>query len=133
VCQRDATFHYNSLFVLSPVFALIGLVKSFNKRKHIYVEPLHYSVLVCTVFRIISNSLPNLIRFDKNNDLDGWLTVHRSITLVGLQRDAQNSYLFTYSTFIKILYMFRALPCSSPGGLRRSCIHAASGIVTLCR
>jgi len=43
-------------------------------------------------------------------NLDDWLTVHRSITLVDLQLDAQNSYLFTYNTFIKILYMFRALP-----------------------
>jgi len=65
--------------------------------------------------------------------LDDWLTVHRSITLVDLQLDAQNSYLFTYNTFIKTLYMFRALPCSSSGGLRRNCIYAVSGIVTLCR
>jgi len=34
-------------------------------------------------------------------------------TFVDLQLDAQNSYLFIYNTFIKILYMFRALPCSS--------------------
>jgi len=27
--------------------------------------------------------------------------------------------------------MFRALPCSSLGGLRRNCIYAASDIVTL--
>ena len=53
--------------------------------------------------------------------------------LVNFQLDAQNSYLFTYITFIKILYMFRALPCSSSGGLRRNCIYAASGIVTVCR
>ena len=66
-------------------------------------------------------------------DLDDWLTVHHSITLVDFQLDAQNSYLFTYNTFIKILYVFRALPCSSSGGLRRNCIYAASGIVTLCR
>jgi len=65
--------------------------------------------------------------------LDDWLTVHRSITLVDLQLDAQNSYLFTYNTFIKILYIFRALPCSSSEGLCRNCIYAASGIVTLCR
>jgi len=32
------------------------------------------------------------------------------ITLFDLQLDAQNSYLFTYNTFIKNLYMFRALP-----------------------
>jgi len=54
-----------------------------------------------------------------------------NVTLVDLQLDAQNSYLFTYNTFIKILYLFRALPCSSSGGLHRNCIHAASGIVTL--
>jgi hypothetical protein len=66
--------------------------------------------------------------------LDDWLTVlHRSITLVDPQLDAKNSYLFTYNTFIKILYMFRALPCSSSEGLRRNCIYAASGIVTVCR
>jgi hypothetical protein len=63
--------------------------------------------------------------------LDEWLTVHHSITLVDLQLDAQNSYLFTYNTFIKILYMFRALPCLSLGGIRRNCLYAASGIVTL--
>ena len=66
-------------------------------------------------------------------DLDDWLTMHRSITLVDLQLDAQISYLFTYNTFIKILYMFRALPCSSSGGLRRNCTYAASGIITLCK
>jgi hypothetical protein len=63
--------------------------------------------------------------------LDDWLTVHRSITLVDLQLEAQNSYLFTYNTFIKIIYMFRALPCSTSGGVLRNCIYAASGIVTL--
>jgi len=31
--------------------------------------------------------------------LDDWLSVHYSITLVDLQLDAQNSYLFTYNTF----------------------------------
>jgi hypothetical protein len=56
--------------------------------------------------------------------------VHRSITLVDLQLDAQNSYLFTYNTFIKILYMFRALLCLSSGGLRHNCIYAAYGTVT---
>jgi len=34
-----------------------------------------------------------------------------------------NSYLFTHNTFIKTLYMFGALPCSSSGGLRRNCIY----------
>jgi hypothetical protein len=53
------------------------------------------------------------------------------LALVDLQLDAQNSYLFTYNTFLKIHYMFRALPCSSSGGMRRNCIYAASGIVTV--
>ena len=52
---------------------------------------------------------------------------------VNFQPDTQNSYLFTYNTFIKILYMFRALPCSSSGGLRRNYIYAASGTITHCR
>jgi hypothetical protein len=65
--------------------------------------------------------------------LDDWLTVHRCITLVNFQLHAQNSYLFIYNTFIKILYIFRALPCSSSGDLHRNYIYAASGIVTLCR
>ena len=80
-------------------------------------------------------SYRTLHRFDLNylSALDDWLTVHHSVTLVDLQLDALNSYLFTYNTFIKILYMFRALPCSSSGGLRRNCIYAASGIVTHCR
>ena len=60
-------------------------------------------------------------------------TTRIPLTLVDLQLDTQNSYLFIYNTYIKILYMFRALPCSSLGGLRRNCVYAASGIVTLCR
>jgi len=51
-----------------------------------------------------------------------WLTVQHSITLVELQLDAQNSCLFTYNTFIKILYMFRVLHCSSSGVLRHNCL-----------
>jgi hypothetical protein len=57
--------------------------------------------------------------------LDCWLTVHHSINFYH-QLHAQTSCLFTYNTFIKILFMFRALPCSSSGGLRRNCIYAAS-------
>jgi hypothetical protein len=49
-----------------------------------------------------------------------------NVTLADFQLDAQNSYLFTYNTFIKLLYMFRALPCSSSGGLRRNCLNARS-------
>ena len=45
-------------------------------------------------------------REQEPSHLDDWLTVlHRSITLVNFQLDAQNSSLFTYNTFIKILYI----------------------------
>jgi hypothetical protein len=60
-------------------------------------------------------------------------TLRTNMSLVNFQLDDQNSYLFTYNTFIKILYMFRALSCSSSVGLHRNCVYAASGIVTLCR
>jgi hypothetical protein len=56
-------------------------------------------------------------------NLNDWLTVHRSLTLIGFKLDAQNSYLFIYNTFIKILYMFRALLCLSSGGLRHIVIN----------
>ena len=49
----------------------------------------------------------------------------KGLTLLDLQLDAKTSYLFTYNIFIKILYMFLALPCSSSRGLRRNCIYAA--------
>jgi hypothetical protein len=62
--------------------------------------------------------LQEISRKTSSARLDDWLTVHLSITLVDLQLDAQDSYLFTHNTFIKILYMFRALPSSSSGGLR---------------
>jgi len=57
--------------------------------------------------------------------------VHRSITLVDFQLDEQNSYLFTYNTFIKILYMFQALPCSSSRGLRLGYRHSLQ-VTVLC-
>jgi len=76
----------------------------------------------------------SLENFLQQKIVDDWLTaLHRSITLVNFQLDAQNSYLFIYNTFIKILYMLQALPCSSSGGLRRNCIYAASGIVAFYR
>jgi len=37
-------------------------------------------------------------------------------------------YLFTYNTFIKILYMFRAVCCSSSGGLIVSMQHLVSSL-----
>jgi hypothetical protein len=67
----------------------------------------------------IDRSVYDEVYYISAANLDDWLTLHRSITLVDLQLDVQNSYLFTYNTFIKILYMFRTLLCSSSEGLRR--------------
>jgi hypothetical protein len=52
-----------------------------------------------------------------------------ALTLIDLQLDTQNSDLFTYNIFIKIFYMFRALLCSSLGGLRRN--HQDDGAVLM--
>jgi len=82
---------------------------------------------------LVMHSYYSHLHYTTYVNLDDWLTVHHSITLVDLQLDAQNSCLFIYNTFIKILYMFRALPSSSSGGLRLNYIYAASGILTLCR
>jgi len=52
-------------------------------------------------------------------------------TLVSFLLDAQNYlfiYLFIYNTFIKILYMFRAVRCSSSGGLIVSMQHLISSL-----
>jgi len=38
--------------------------------------------------------------------VDDWLTVHRSITSVNFQLDAQYSLFIYINTFIEILYMF---------------------------
>jgi len=72
--------------------------------------------MYCILFLFSPNIMHMIV------DLEDWSTVHRSITLVDLKLDAQNSYLFTYNIFIKILYMFQALPYSSSGGLHRNCI-----------
>jgi len=83
--------------------------------------------LMCTVFT--KEPLQIMYDFTKSTLQRHFITS----TLIDLQLDAQNSYLIIYNTFIKILYMSRTLPCSSSGGVRRNCIYAASGIVTLCR
>jgi hypothetical protein len=44
-------------------------------------------------------------------NFDVSLTVHLSIRLANVQLDAQ-----IFNTFITILYMFRAISCSSSGG-----------------
>ena len=52
-----------------------------------------------------------------------------SVTLVNFQLDAQNFlFIYIYNTFIKILYMFRAVRCSSSGGLILSVQHLVSSL-----
>jgi hypothetical protein len=67
--------------------------------------------------RMILNQKTTVLTF-----YDDWLTVHRSITLVDFQLDAQNSYLFTYNTFIKILYMLTWI-CLTRGGYALHLTH----------
>ena len=84
------------------------------------VEQMCLTVLEAMLLREFYSEIEFLPRSKHTAFLDDWLTVYRSITLVDIQLDAQNSDLFTYNTFTKILYMFRALPCSSSGVLRRN-------------
>ena len=86
-------------------------------------KPIHRSTLLHSlIFESLKFTLC-IIRFN----------IQKFLSLVDLQLDAQNSCLFTYNIFIKILYMFRAVRCKYSVGLSRNCIYAASGIVTLCR
>ena len=48
--------------------------------------------------------------------------------MIDFQLDPQNSYLFIHNTFIKILYMFLAVRCSSSGGLILSMQHLVSSL-----
>jgi hypothetical protein len=79
--------------------------------KPIHIYPTHY----------FSTSIIQL-----QQSLDDWLTMHHSITLVNFQLDSRILYLFIYNTFIKILYMFQAVRCSSSGGLIVSMQHMVS-------
>jgi hypothetical protein len=45
----------------------------------------------------IAVSFTELLENKQHANLIDWLTVHRTITLVDLQLDTQNSYLFTYN------------------------------------
>jgi len=118
-----------------------------------------HGLLILEVFYITHNDTPQSVGLlwtsDQARRRDLYLTTHNthnrqtSMPPVGfestisagerpqtysLDRAATGTgYVFTYNTFIKILFIFRALPCSYSGGLRRNCIYAASGIVTLCR
>jgi hypothetical protein len=56
----------------------------------------------------MSGAVPQL-----THALMAWTATTFTLTLVDFQLGAQNSYLFTCNTFIKILHMFLALPCSS--------------------
>ena len=85
-----------------------------------------------SVFQLLSAKMGFTLKRRRHSiHLDDWLTVHHSITLTDLQLDAQNSYLFIYNTFTKTLYMFRALPCSSSGGLHRNRIYMQPLVASL--
>jgi len=73
----------------------------------------------------------NVYKVKFKYNLDDLLTVHRSTTLVDFQLNAQNSYLLIHNIFIKILYMFQALPCSSSGGVSRNHIYMQTLVLSL--
>jgi hypothetical protein len=100
---------------------------------HVKLAPILYTRISLFYHRPCITANRRFIKTRCEDDIRNDIKKLEIKTLFGLQPDAQNSYLFTYNTFIKILYMFLALPCSSSGGLRRNCIYAASGIVTVCR
>jgi len=60
------------------------------------------------IFRTI-----NEIKKTSVSDLDDWLTMHHSITLVNLQLDAQNSYLFIYIYIYIYIYIIHLLKSST--------------------
>ena len=95
-------------------------------------KPVWHIPLLCVQWKTPDDgqsNCPKHVEFHSKNKFEKLVR----LTLVDFQLDVHISYLFTYNTFIKILYMFPALPCSSSGGLRRNWLYGASGIVTLCR
>jgi hypothetical protein len=58
--------------------------------------------------RLYDKDVITMVSLFNSNLSDGKdVTTVVSLTLLDFQLDAQNSYLFTCNTFIKILYMFR--------------------------
>jgi hypothetical protein len=107
---------------LVNVRKIIPIVTGISTVSKIYqvMEPIQ-NVSENFTFERRPETLNNLKIININNikslcrNVNDWLSVHNSINLVDFQLDAQNSYLFIYNAFLKILYMFRALPCSSSG------------------
>ena len=107
------------------------LVHRLRKTQNSYLFTYNTFIKILYMFRALPCSSSGGLRRNCTYAASGIVTVCRWLSCAPIKK--QNSYLFTYNTFIKILYMFRALPCSSSGGLRRNCTYAASGIVTVCR
>ena len=115
----DGHWHTQPLFISNLVHKIlvylhiIHLLKSSTCFEHYPAHLQEVYVVIIYMHPLVSSLLVYLSCLFSIENFDDWLTVYRSITLVDLQLDAQNSCLFTYNTFIKILCMFRALPCSS--------------------
>ena len=117
--------------LVSSLSAGDSLVHRLRKTQNSYLFMYNTFIKILYMFRALPCSSSGGLRRNCIYAASGILTVCRLLSCEPVK--AQNLYLFTYNTFIKILYMFRALPCSSSGGLRRKCIYAASGILTVCR
>jgi len=104
-----------------------------NRLVH-HVTSRHKEVNKCTVLKAVNLTLSDLktgkavVCFQES--VTETLACKRlySIALVNFHIDTKILYLFTYNTFIKILYMFRAVHCSSSGGLIVSLHHLVSSL-----
>ena len=116
--QTSSFFTYNTLIKIPYMFRAYPAHLQVVHFVNVYMQPLVSSLSAgdCLVHRLRKKFFLN-----------------RCTRQSPAESDDTRGCIYTYNTFIKILYMFRAFPCSSSGGLRRNCIYAASGIVTLCR
>jgi hypothetical protein len=122
----------NKLLIIHAFTTVSILVHTFPSTKyHLQYNETELSTVWCFGDDVVIQHLDhkgesgtqNLTEYRPITNFEIQAEQRKIITLFDLQLDAQNSNLFTYNTFIKILYMFRALPCSSSGGLRRNCIY----------
>jgi hypothetical protein len=115
---RSSNDYLQHLLLVMPLLLPAAIVEELELVWVLSPAYTHKHTQPCAHYSIEINNI-------NSKNLDDWQTVqHRSITLCDLHLDAQNSHLFIYNIFNKILYIFLALPCSSSG---------ASGIVTFCR
>jgi hypothetical protein len=106
VCRTAATAWYNKQVVVTVWSARFVCVPIFYKK----LFTCNNGIKQCRC-RSVGHEASYLRLPTWGFLLEAFPNINFTLTLVDLQLDAQNSYLFTYNTFIKIICMFRALPC----------------------